>query len=207
MTLRRRARKPLLVSVGAASCNQTTVDWTKGQVCYSTFTTFWVAGHRHARPNERSLEPLFETDGDETMLDRHGDDDAGETSAVKSKIENPANEAFGSRACYTRSMWPLPVPRLVPCLCCWIRAVRRSQTTVGRTRQSSCGKQRLWFFTDGQEPMSKDDSENTKGATPFSGGGSQAEHDDLEHTCAMQTRGGSGSNQGNGLVVEQTSLS
>ena len=31
-------------------------------------------------------------------------------------------------------------------------------------------------------------------------------HDDLEHVCAMQGRGGPGSNKGNGRVVEQTWL-
>ena len=35
------------------------------------------------RPQERSLEQLIETDGDETLMDNLGDDDAGETSAVK----------------------------------------------------------------------------------------------------------------------------
>ena len=53
---------------------------------FSTFTTFLVAGHRLVRPHERSLEPFTETDGDETMMDNPGDDDAGETAAVKSKI-------------------------------------------------------------------------------------------------------------------------
>ena len=38
----------------------------------------------------------------------------------------------------------------------------------------------------------------------ISSGESQAEHDDLEQTCAMQRRGGPGSNQGNNRVVEQT---
>ena len=47
-------------------------------------TSFWVAGRRL---NERSLEPLTETDGDETMMNHLGDDDAGETSAFKSKIQ------------------------------------------------------------------------------------------------------------------------
>ena len=47
----------------------------------------WVAGHRHVRPNERSLEPLAGTDGDETMMDNHGDDEAGETTAVKAQIQ------------------------------------------------------------------------------------------------------------------------
>ena len=70
---------------GTASYNQTNVDWTKGCVF---FTTFWVAGHSPVRPHERSLEPLTETDGDETMMDNRGDDDAGETSAVQIKKSN-----------------------------------------------------------------------------------------------------------------------
>ena len=45
------------------------------------------------RPHERSLEALTETNGDETMMDNPGDDVAGETSAVKSKIQ--PNEAIG----------------------------------------------------------------------------------------------------------------
>ena len=53
----------------------------------TTFTNFSVARHRLARPHERSLEPLTETDGDETVMDNPGDEDAGETSAVKSKIQ------------------------------------------------------------------------------------------------------------------------
>ena len=46
-----------------------------------------MAGHRLVRPQERSFEPLTETDEDETMMDNPGGDDAGETSAVKSKIQ------------------------------------------------------------------------------------------------------------------------
>ena len=45
-----------------------------------------LTGHRLVGPYERSLEPLTETDGDETMMDNLGDDDAAETNAVKSKI-------------------------------------------------------------------------------------------------------------------------
>ena len=49
---------------------------------------FGVQGtDRLVRPNERSLEPFLGTDGEETMMDHHGNDDAGETSAVKSKIQ------------------------------------------------------------------------------------------------------------------------
>ena len=55
------------------------------------------------------------------------------------------------------------------------------------------------FFTEG------DDGDHTMGATPFWCGENQANHD-LEHACAMQRRGGPGSNQGNGRVAEQTWL-
>ena len=55
-------------------------------MCPRTFF-FWVAGHRPVKPHEGSLEPLTETDGDETVMDNPGDDDPGETSAGKSKIQ------------------------------------------------------------------------------------------------------------------------
>ena len=48
---------------------------------------FWMAGHRLVRPQEQSLEPLTETDREEMIADNLDDDDAGETSAVKSKIQ------------------------------------------------------------------------------------------------------------------------
>ena len=79
---------------------------------------FWVAGHRLVRPHERPLEPLTETDGDETMMDNLGDDDAGETQC--SQIKNPTPQGMRS----------LSISRLVSCLCCWYRAVGRSQTTA-----------------------------------------------------------------------------
>ena len=122
---------------GAASGNHTDVDW-------NTKDTFLgVAGHRLARPRERSWESLTGTDGDETMMDKPGDD-AGETSAIKSK--NPNSEAIGSIDCHTRSMWSLAVSRLVPDLCWWRWAVRRSQTTAGRTKQVACGELGLWVL-------------------------------------------------------------
>ena len=37
-------------------------------------------------------------------------------------------------------------------------------------------------------------------------GESEVDQDDLEHACAMQMRGGPGSNHGNGRVVEQAWL-
>ena len=63
-----------------ASRNQSDVDWTTED------TSFFVLQGTDLkdRPNEKSLEPLIETDGDETMMESHGDDDAGETGAVRS---------------------------------------------------------------------------------------------------------------------------
>ena len=50
-------------------------------------SSFWVAEHGPVRPHERSLEPLTGTDGCGTMMDNLVDDDAGETSAVRSQIQ------------------------------------------------------------------------------------------------------------------------
>ena len=54
----------------------------------------------------------WQTDGDETMMDSPGDDDAAEMSAAN--LKNPTIKAIGSRDCYPRSMWSLSVSRLVP---------------------------------------------------------------------------------------------
>ena len=65
-----------------ASCNQTNVDWSK-DVSY-----LQLAGWKDMDlqdQTERSLEPLIETDGDETMMDHPGD----------SRVENPTKEATG----------------------------------------------------------------------------------------------------------------
>ena len=99
-----------------------------------------VAVHRLVRPHERSLEPLTETDGDDTMMDNLGDDDAG-SSAVKNR--KSANEAIGSRDCDPRSMWSLSASRLVPRFCLEHWAVRCSQTTARRSKQFVCGKHGL----------------------------------------------------------------
>ena len=98
-----------------------------GRKDVSSFTTFWVAEHRPVRPHERPLEPLTETDGDET-----GDDDAGETSAVKSKLQpmKPTDQEIDTHeACghHPYRDW---------CRACvGVGAVRRSQTTAWRTKQ------------------------------------------------------------------------
>ena len=57
---------------------------------------------------------------------------------------------------------------------------------------------------DGQEQTSRSDGQITKGSVLRCE--SQAEHDDLEHACAVQGCGGSGSNQGDSRVSEQTWL-
>ena len=98
------------------------------------------------------------------MIDNAGDDEGGETSAVKSKIqpvnpsdqEIPAHEAFGH---YPYRDW---------CRVCVGGAgrSRRSQTTARGTKKSTCGKHGLQVL-HGQELSPKCDSEVTMGATPF----------------------------------------
>ena len=56
-----------------------------GRKDVSSSQRFWMTGRGLVRPHERLLEPVTETDGDETMIDNLGD--AGETSAVQSKIQ------------------------------------------------------------------------------------------------------------------------
>ena len=50
------------------------------------------------RPHERSLEPLTQTERNETMMDNPGDHDVGEDQ--RSQIKKSTNEAVGSRDCY-----------------------------------------------------------------------------------------------------------
>ena len=95
---------------------------------------FWVAGHRLVRPNVRSLEPLTETDGHDTMLDHVGDD--------------RGNKAIGSRYCCTRS--------IVVTIHTAFGAVLVLVSTGGQTVAKASGKNKtvyLWpawtgFFTD-----------------------------------------------------------
>ena len=148
-----------------------------------------MAGHRAARPQEPSLEPLTGTDGDETMMDNPGADDAGETSAVRSKIQpmKPSDQEMATHeACghypyrdWCRLCWWYLKSRTV---CLWHAWITGSSLTV--TTVSTQG-----------EPHSVPDGEN------------QAEFDDLEHACSMQRCGRPGSNQGDGRVAEQTWLS
>ena len=90
----------------------------------------------------------------------------------------------------------------------WCRAcvggARRSDAHKRQREVQNClpvGSVEYGFFADGQETNT---SEITKGATPFPVLNSQAEHDDLERSCAMQRRGGPGSSRRNCRVVEQT---
>ena len=110
---------------------------------------FWVAGHRLVRPHERPLEPLTQTDGDETMMDNLGDDDAGETSAVKSKIQ--PHKACGR---YPYRDW---------FRACVVGTGRSDAHKRRHEEQNSLLVAGVYygFFTDG------DNSEHTKGATPF----------------------------------------
>ena len=48
-------------------------------------TSFSMAGHRLVRPNERFSEPLTDTDGDETVMENHGEVDAGEPAQSDQK--------------------------------------------------------------------------------------------------------------------------
>ena len=118
-----------------------------------------MAGHRPVRPQEQSFEPLTETDRDETMTDNPDDDEAGETSAVKSKIQSvrPSDQEIATHeAC---SHYPYRD---------WCRAcvgVLGGQTLTNDGVMSRTVW--LWpacmdygFFTDGDES-------DTRGATPF----------------------------------------
>ena len=142
------------------SGNQTGVDWTTED------TSFRVAGHRPVRPHERSLEPLTETDGDETMMDNPGDDDAGETSAVQSTIQpmKPSDQEIATHEacghCPHRD-WS----------CACVGGAGRSDAHKRRHEEQNglhVASMDYGFFTDAQEPTTPEgDSDITKGATPF----------------------------------------
>ena len=103
-------------------------------------------------------------------------------------------------------MRPLSTPRWVSRLCWCAGEVTRSQTTAGRTKRSTCDEYGLLFL----HWWTGTNVERWRwlhlGSHFVVGVECQAEHDDLEDGCAMQRRGGPGSNQGNGRVVEQTWL-
>ena len=103
----------------------------------------------------RSLEPLTETDGDETMMDNPGNDDAG----VKSKIQpmKPSEQEIATpEACghYPYRDW---------CRACVGGTGRSDAHKRQHEEQNSLLAARMvcGFFTDG------DFGEHTRGATPF----------------------------------------
>ena len=112
--------------------------------------------HRPVRPQERSLD---ETDGDEKMMDNLGDDDAGETSAVKSKIQPkqpPDQEIATHEACGH-------YPYSDGCRAC-VGCTGRSEARKRRHEEQNSllvASLEYGFFTDG------DDGEHKKEATPF----------------------------------------
>ena len=104
------------------------------------------------RPHKRSLEPLAETDGDETLMDNRDDDEARETSAVRSKIQpmKPSDQEIATReACghYPYRDW---------CRACVGRTGRADAHKRRQEEQNSLpvASMDYGFFTDG-------------GATPF----------------------------------------
>ena len=83
---------------------------------------------------ERSLEPLTETDRDEKMMDNPGDDDAGKTSAVKSKIQplKPSDQQIATHeACghYLYRDW---------CRACWWHWAVNTLTNDGMKNKTVC---------------------------------------------------------------------
>ena len=119
---------------------------------------FWVAEHGPVRPHERSLEPLTGTDGCGTMMDNLVDDDAGETSAVRSQIQpvKPSDQEIATHEacghCPYRD---------------WYRAcvgvTGRTLTNDGMKNKTVClCEHGLWVLH-----RWGDDGEKTRGATPF----------------------------------------
>ena len=101
----------------------------------------------------------------------------GETSAVKSKSQTlkPSDQEIASHEeCghYPNRDW---------CRAC-VGGTGRSDAHKRRHQEQNSlpvASMNYGFFTNG------DDDEHTKGATPFRGGESHAEYDDLEHACPM----------------------
>ena len=91
------------------------------------------------------------------MMDNLGDDDAGETSAVKSKIQPPDQETAAHEACgqYPYRDW---------CRACVGGAGLSDahKATAGKTKQSTCGKHGLW----GSSLMDRSQRRETTESTP-----------------------------------------
>ena len=122
-------------------------------------------GHRRhiligVRPDTRSTEPLTETDGDETRMAKHRDDDAGENSAVRANSQPPKpsdQEPTTHEACGHHPYRE------------WCRAQDGVTNKRQREEQYSVpvASADHGFFTDGHEQTSRGDGEITRGATPF----------------------------------------
>ena len=121
------------------------------------------------------------------MMDHPGDDDAGETSAVKSKIQlmKPSDQEIATHE--ARGHYPYRV---------WCRAL---VALGGQTLTNDSGMNKTVYswraWTLGSPLVDRNQGREMT---------VQAEHDDLEHACAMQRRGGPDSDYGR--VVEQTWL-
>ena len=88
----------------------------------------WVARHRDVRLNERSMEPMFETDGDETMMDHHKQerrpcfDKKGNELDIANGICSRSNRVLGfvSQHCVHLLMQGLSYGQLMHTRsCCW----------------------------------------------------------------------------------------
>ena len=134
-----------------------------------------MAGHRHVRPQEQSLEPLTETDRDEPMTDNP----AGETSAVKSKIQpvKPSDQEIATHEA---------------CGIVLVLGVLGGQTLTndGLKSRTVC-LWRAWITAS-----SLTETRVTRGSHSVPGGEDQAEYDDLEHACSLQRCGEPGGDQG-----------
>ena len=128
------------------------------------------------------------------MMDILGNDDARETSAMKSEIQPMKTSAQVTATHEACSHYPYRDWRRA----CVGGAGRSDAHKRQREEQNSLlsGEHELWFFFD------EDHGEHTNGATPYFGGESPTNHEDLEHAVAMRRRGGPFSSQGNGRVAE-----
>ena len=113
-------------------------------------------------------------------------DDAGETSAVKSKIQllKPSEQEIATHEACGHC------PYRDGCRACVGGTGRSDARKCRHEEQNSLpvASMDYGFFADGDD----------QGIHSVSGGESQGEYYDLEHACPMQRCGGPGSNEGNG---------
>ena len=120
-----------------------------------------MAECRPVRPHERPLKPLTETDGDETVVDNLGDDDAGEMSAVRSKIQpiKPSDKEIATHEACGH------YPYLDWCRACvggtWLSDAHKRQWETQHTLLTAS------MDYASLEATSRDDGEHTREATPF----------------------------------------